>query len=323
MKTTAALLALGLSAFSTEAKPILKRADASEAASVGYATQNGGTTGGAGGTSTTVSTLADLVACAKQDGAAICIVDGTIEGAEAVKVTSKKTIIGKDSKAILKGVGFKVNGSKKEKVSNVIIRNLSIDKVLASTGDAIGVQYAENVWVDHCDLQGDRTQSDKDLYDGLFDVTHGTDYVTITNSYLHNHWKGSLIGHSDSNKDEDTGHLTVTFANNYFYDINSRGPSFRFGTGHIFNNYYEKISDAINSRLGAQLLVEGNTFVDVSKPLYAVDNDGYAVVKDNDFGNGSNTAPAGSVTVPYTYTALSAAKVKAAVVGTAGATLTF
>ncbi|KAI0013289.1 pectin lyase-like protein [Xylariaceae sp. FL0662B] len=323
MKTTAAIVALGLGALSTEDKPVLRRADASEAASVGYATQNGGTTGGAGGTSTTVSSLDDLVACAKQDDAAICIVDGTIEGSEAVKVTSNKTILGKDSKAILKGVGFKVNGSKNEKVSNVIIRNLSIDKVLASAGDAIGIQYAENVWVDHCDLQGDRTQDDKDLYDGLFDVTHGSDYITITNSYLHNHWKASLVGHSDSNEDEDSGHLTVTYANNHFYDINSRGPSFRFGTGHIFNNYYEKVSDGINTRLGAQLLVEGNTFVDVGKPLYAVDDDGFAVDKDNDFGSGENTAPAGDVSVPYTYTALSASGVKAAVVGSAGATLTF
>ncbi|ORY70384.1 pectin lyase fold/virulence factor, partial [Pseudomassariella vexata] len=281
------------------------------------------TTGGAGGASTTVTTLDDLVACAKQEAAAICIVDGTIEGAEAVQVTSDTTILGKDSNAILKGVGLKINGKSGKPVTNVIVRNLSIDKVLATTGDAIGMQFVENVWVDHCDLQGDRTQSDKDKYDGLFDVTHGSDYVTITNSFLHNHWKGSLIGHSDNNGDEDTGHLTVTFANNYFYDLNSRAPSFRFGTGHIFNNYYEKISDGINSRLGAELLVESNVFSDVDKPLYSVDGDGFAVSNDNDFGSGESTITAGDVSVPYKYTLLGSSAVKAAVVGTAGATLTF
>ncbi|KAH9886894.1 pectin lyase-like protein [Xylariomycetidae sp. FL2044] len=322
MKTATAFLALGLSAL-TEAKPVLRRADASEAASVGYATENGGTTGGAGGESTTVTTLEDLQACAEQDGAAICIVSGTIEGDEAVRVSNDKTILGADSNAILKGVGFKVFGDSDERVRNIIIRNLSIDKVLADTGDAIGIQYAENVWVDHCDVQGDFTQDDKDLYDGLVDVTHGSDYITITNNFLHNHWKASLIGHSDSNGDEDTGHLTVTYANNYFYDLNSRGPSFRFGTGHIFNNYYEQMGDAINSRLGAELLVEGNVFVDVDKPLYAVDDDGYAVSVDNDFGDAENTAPEGSVSVPYEYTLLDSSEVKAAVVGTAGATLTF
>lgn len=83
------------------------------------------------------------------------------------------------------------------------------------------------------------------------------------------------------------------------------------------------MNDAINTRLGAQLLVESNQFVDVGKPLYAVDDDGFAVSNDNDFGSGENTAPAGDVSVPYEYTLLGSAAVKAAVVGTAGATLTF
>jgi pectate lyase len=42
-------------------------------------------------------------------------------------------------------------------------------------------------------------------------------------------------------------------------DVNSRLPSFRFGTGHIFNNYYKDVlGSAINSRLGAQMLVENS-----------------------------------------------------------------
>ena len=39
-----------------------------------------------------------------------------------------------------------------------------------------------------------------------------------------------LIGHADSNGSEDTS-LTVTIHHNYWRDLNSRGPSFRFGTG--------------------------------------------------------------------------------------------
>lgn len=53
-------------------------------------------------------------------------------------------------------------------------------------------------------------------YDGLCDVTHASDYVTISNTYFHDHYKVSLVGHSDSNADEDTGHLTVTYANSEF-----------------------------------------------------------------------------------------------------------
>lgn len=118
----------------------------------------------------------------------------------------------------------------------MIIRNLKISKVLADVGDAIGIQAAKNVWVDHCDLSSDQTH-DKDYYDGLLDVTHGCDWITISYNYLHDHWKASLVGHSDSNSAEDKGHLTVTYKHNYFKNLNSRTPSFRFGTGHIYNNY--------------------------------------------------------------------------------------
>lgn len=47
-------------------------------------------------------------------------------------------------------------------------------------------------------------------------------------------WKASLIGHSDSNANEDRGTLHITYANNYWNNINSRAPSVRFGTVHIF-----------------------------------------------------------------------------------------
>ena len=115
----------------------------------------------------------------------------------------------------------------------------------------------------------------------------------------------------------------MTYANNYWSNINSRTPSFRFGTGHIFNSYFETCNDGINTRDGAQLLVESNQFVSSPKPLYATDT-GYAVSKDNDFGSGSDAAPQGTLTsVPYSYTLLGSANVKAAVVGTAGATLSF
>lgn len=117
--------------------------------------------------------------------------------------------------------------------TNVIVRNLKISKVLADYGDAITIQASKNVWVDHVDVSSDLNNG-KDYYDGLIDVTHASDWVTISNSYIHDHYKASLVGHSDSNSAEDTGHLTVTYANNYWNNINSRTPSFRFGTGHIF-----------------------------------------------------------------------------------------
>ena len=148
------------------------------------------------------------------------------------------------------------------KVKNVIVRNLSVSKVLAENGDAIGIQASTNVWVDHCDLSSDLAH-DKDYYDGLLDITHASDYVTVSNTYLHDHWKADLIGHSDSNGAEDTGHLRVTESNNYWFNLNSRTPSFRFGTGHIINSYFLNVNDGINTRDGAQVLVE----VHLSPPI--------------------------------------------------------
>jgi pectate lyase len=80
---------------------------------------------------------------------------GTITGNEVVKTGSNKTILGK-SGATLSGVGIRVL-----EVSNVIIRNLKIAKVLAGAGDALAIQESTKVWVDHVDLSSDRDH-DKD-----------------------------------------------------------------------------------------------------------------------------------------------------------------
>ncbi|EKG11903.1 Pectate lyase/Amb allergen [Macrophomina phaseolina MS6] len=318
--TTLATFALSaVSALAAPTKTFAKRAAITDGPDVGYATLNGGTTGGAGGSTTTVSSLAQFTAAAEADGAAVIVVSGNISGAAKVRVGSDKTIIGKDSSAVLEGVGLYINKQK-----NVIVRNLSIKNVLAENGDAIGIQASQNVWIDHCDLSSDRDH-DKDYYDGLLDVTHASDYITLSNNYLHDHWKASLVGHSDSNGSEDKGHLTVTYYQNHFENLNSRGPSFRFGTGHIVNNLYTSVSDGINARQGAQLLVEGNVFTGSKKPLYSTDA-GYAAVNDNDFGGAENTAEAGTLTASdlgYKYTALKSSEVSAAVSKSAGATLTF
>lgn len=53
------------------------------------------TKGGAGGSTTTVSTLPQLSAAASAEGARVVVVQGAISGAAKVQVTSDKTIVGK------------------------------------------------------------------------------------------------------------------------------------------------------------------------------------------------------------------------------------
>lgn len=209
MKNT---LSYALAAFATSALavPTPSRRQSSDGP-VGYASLNGGTTGGAGGTTTTVSSLSEFTAAAEAEEPMVIYISGKISGdADSVRPTSDTSIIGLNSESGLEGVGLYI-----KEVSNVIVQNLAISKVLADNGDAIGIQEATNVWIDHCDLSSD-LDHDKDYYDGLLDVTHASDYVTVSNCYIHDHWKASLVGHSDSNGDEDTGHLTVTYANNYW-----------------------------------------------------------------------------------------------------------
>lgn len=120
----------------------------------------------------------------------------------------------------------------------------------------------------------------------------------------------------------------MTFANNYWSNINSRTPSFRFGTGHIFNSYFYQIRDSgINTRMGAQLLVQSSVFESsAAKAIEQADSDstGYAVVQDVILGGSNNSAPIGTLTtVPYTYSLLGSANVKSSVTANAGQTLSF
>ncbi|KZM26992.1 Pectate lyase [Ascochyta rabiei] len=305
------------------AKLLAKRASVTDVANVGYATQNGGTKGGAGGPTTTVSTLPQLSAAASASGARVIVVQGAISGAAKVSVTSDKTIVGKAGSS-LTGIGLTILGQK-----NVIVRNLKISKVLATYGDAITINLSTNVWVDHCDLSGDENVG-KDTYDGLVDLSHAADFVTVSHTYFHNHSKGTLVGHSDSNAAEDTGHLRVTYANNHFYKVASRGPLLRFGTAHIFNNYYNEQDTGVNTRMGAQALIQSTVFENSGKKMVyteSSDKDGSAVVIDTVFGGQSaNTAPKGTLSAgsfTYPYTLLGSANVKAAVTKEAGQTLAF
>lgn len=96
----------------------------------------------------------------------------------------------------LNGVGLLFRKQK-----NLIIRNIVSSSVVAANGDALTIdvsdfldredceygadklQASSNVWVDHCDFSSAKG-SDKDFYDGLVDVTHGSDFVTISQYVL-------------------------------------------------------------------------------------------------------------------------------------------
>ncbi|KAK7007994.1 polysaccharide lyase family 1 protein [Favolaschia claudopus] len=284
---------------------------------VGFATQNGGTTGGAGGSTTTVTTLAALRSAVAGTNAKIVKVSGIITGdGEVIDVGSHTTVVGVGSNSGVTGGGFRV-----KKGTNVIFRNLQLSKSPAPT-DLIELQTSTNIWVDHNTFTSDLDHG-KDFYDGALDMNHGTDFVTVSWNVFSNHFKCSLVGGSDNTGDEDSGHLRVTYHHNHFNNINSRTPSLRFGTGHIYSNHFDTLLDSgIDSRDGAQTLVEANQFTNAKadNPIETTLNGGFAVQRNNVFTNSTlGSVATGTLTsVPYAYTTDAASSVAGIVAASAG-----
>jgi pectate lyase len=294
----------------------------------GYATLSGDghgpTTGGAGGPTVTVTSLSALESAAASSGPEIIRVNGMFSGSGEVAVASNKTIIGVGASSGLTGIGLSMQGKSGANVFNVIVQNMNISKVEASTGDgdAIHIQFADHIWVDHNNLSSDMTHG-KDFYDGLVDVTHASDFVSVSWNFIHDHFKVSLVGDSDNNGAQDTGHLHVTYYDNWFQNFDSRTPSLRFGTGHVFNNYFVNGSTGIDSREGAQMLVQNNVFVSVGTPIETCCEskvDGFVNQSGNDFGSGTNniTQTGTFTSPPYSFTLIPASQVQSTVTAGAG-----
>jgi pectate lyase len=287
---------------------------------VGWATQGGGTTGGAGGPTVTVTSLAALTSAASSTAAQTIRVSGNFSCSADVRVMGNKTILGVGSGSGLTGCGLNIRD-----VSNVIVRNMRISFVQAGNGngDAIHIDNATRLWIDHNELFSDVTHG-TDFYDGLLDITHGADFITVSWNYLHDHIKCSLIGHSDDNAEEDAGHLRVTYHHNRFDNCDQRNPRIRFGNPvHIFNNYYNNIPlYAIASTENAGALVEGNYFENVPDPFHQGQADsgpGGVVARNNTFVNSGTGQTGGSVAgIPYSYNAEPSGGVKASVIAGAG-----
>ncbi|MFE9749475.1 carbohydrate-binding protein [Saccharothrix saharensis] len=292
---------------------------------VGWAAQAGGTTGGAGGTTVTVSTFADFRTQAQSAGAKTILVNGMLSGTGTVEVSANKTIRGVGASSGISGTTLNIEDMSP---ANVIIQNLNIRGKVG--GDAIQIESATHIWIDH-NTMSSTIADDPDHYDGMLDITHGADYITVSWNVIRDHWKTSLVGHSDGNAGEDRGHLRVTYHHNRFDRTFERSPRVRFGeTVHVFNNYYTNVrnnadSYAIASVMDAGLLVEGNVFENVQQACwsasgYADSDPGRLVARDNSLTDSGPCEVNGTVApIPYSYTAESSATVKSSVTAGAGA----
>lgn len=303
----------------------------------GYASLDGGTTGGAGSNAVTVTATTGTqiqAALANRDlNRPLTIrVNGTITPSNSGGVTkfdikdmNNVSIIGVGNNALFDGIGIKVF-----RANNVIIRNLKIRYVNTGDKDAITLEGpASNIWIDHNEIYN-RLNVDKDFYDELISGKKDVDKVTISYNYLHDSWKTSLWGNNDS----DNFNRRITFHHNYWQRVNSRLPLFRFGQGHIYNNYYTEVQESgINSRMGAVIRIENNVFENTTNPIVSFYSSalGYWDTRGNQFTNtswqampaegviaGPNVQPNAVLNLPYSFNLLPTNQVKAHVIANAG-----
>ncbi len=262
----------------------------SDPSPIGWADQNGGTTGGGNASPVLVTSLSELQGLTEDSTPQVVYVQGTLDHG-VLDIGSNKTIIGCSSGAHVRGRVAIGSGS-----SNIVMRNLNISgyavgdcsldpsydasEGCSSGNDAVSVNgNAHHVWFDHCAIQ--------DGTDGNLDITNDADFVTVS-------WtKFSYAPRSDNQGSDSTGGaghrysnlvggtdtpptgwpgtipLNVTWHHNWWADnVVERMPRVRFGRNHIYNNYYSSRTSNYCVRAGieAAILLEANYFDGVSDP---------------------------------------------------------
>jgi len=298
----------------------------------GWATQNGGTTGGANYGTVTVSNVNDLKSYAKAGNKTIYIKPGTYAG--TIEVGSNVTLYGYPGVTITqpsKGSGIKISGSK-----NVIIRNISVQGVGAvdeDDEDCLQINHeSKNVWIDHVHVY--------DGHDGNMDIVNQSDYITVSwskftyTSKSTNHQFSNLFGNSDS-KTSDANALKITVHHNWWGDgVKERMPRVRFGQVHVVNNLYTSSSAKYCVRAGmkANIRVENNVFIGVKNPLdynnqskedakVSMIGNYYEKTSGNTTGQGTAFTPAYSMSITDVSTQAKAYALRDSIQAYAGPTL--
>ncbi|MFD7711762.1 RICIN domain-containing protein [Streptomyces sp. NPDC059786] len=230
----------------------------------GFASTGGGTTGGASGTTVTVTNYTDLVKYATASTPYVIKVSGAITvtpyGHE-IPVTSDKTIIGVGTSGQIVNGGFGLSAG----VHNVIIRNLTIrdtrmadddpdDKVYDY--DGIQMDTADHVWIDHNTIVR--------MNDGLIDSRKDTSYLTVSWNQLGEDNKAFGIGWTDN----VTARMTIH--HNWIHDTNQRNPSIdNVALAHLYNNYLQNVTSYGNlSRGSSKTVIENSYYRSVTNPYY-------------------------------------------------------
>ncbi|WP_405557236.1 pectinesterase family protein [Streptomyces canus] len=284
----------------TTAAPVWATATADGFASVNALGQNG-TYGGRDGQIVTVKTLADLEKYATASEPYVIVVAATITmdpvGKE-IKVQSNKTIVGSGTSGQIVGGGFFLGSG----VHNVIIRNLTIRDAYQGVWndkehdfDAIQMDGAHHVWIDHNDL--------RHMADGLIDVRKDSTYVTVSWNKLSQDNKAFGIGWTENVVTD------ITIHHNWIRETEQRNPSTdNAAHAHLYNNFLEDVagtdisSSYGNYSRGATRMVLENSYFQGFKNPVIKDSTASIVQKGNTFvGTSGRNESGGTAFDPKTY----------------------
>ncbi|MFF5101748.1 pectinesterase family protein [Streptomyces sp. NPDC000134] len=248
------------------AAPAWATAAADGFASVNALGQNG-TYGGRDGQTVTVRTQAELEKYATAAEPYVIVVAGAITMSpvgKEIKVASDKTIVGSGTSGHIVGGGFFLGTG----VHNVIIRNLTIRDTYQGVWndkehdfDAIQMDGAHHVWIDHNDL--------RNMADGLIDVRKDSTNVTVSWNRLHHDNKAFGIGWTENVTTD------ITIHHNWVQETEQRNPSTdNCAHAHLYNNYLEDVPGTdITSSYGnysrgrTSMVLENSYFKGVNNPV--------------------------------------------------------
>ncbi|CUS08299.1 unnamed protein product [Tuber aestivum] len=201
-------------------------------------------------------------------------------GTTFIDVKSNKSIVGKGSSGVIRGIGLRIaNGA-----SNIIIQNVHITELNPQYiwgGDAITLAGSDLVWIDHCKFsligrqmvvtgyaKAGRVTISNNEFDGK------TSWSATCNG--DHYWTMLFLGSSD----------LITLAGNYIHDCSGRAPKVLYniiqlphfkkigGEGsanvliHAVNNYFNSIGGhAFDLGTGGMALIEGNVFESVTTTI--------------------------------------------------------
>ncbi|MER6348938.1 pectinesterase family protein [Streptomyces sp. NPDC001595] len=300
--------------------PAWATASADGFASVDSLGQNG-TYGGRGGQIVTVKTLADLEKYATAAEPYVIVVAGTINMSpvgKEIKVQSDKTIVGSGTSGQIVGGGFFLGTG----VHNVIIRNLTIRDTYQGVWndkdhdfDAIQMDGAHHVWIDHNDL--------RHMADGLIDVRKDSTAVTVSWNRMSNNNKTFGIGWTENVATD------ITIHHNWIRETEQRNPSTdNAAHAHLYNNFLEDTpGTTITSSYGnyargaTRMVLENSYFQGFNNPVIK-DATATIVQRGNVFSGTSGRNESGGTAFDpkahYAYTLDSAAEVPALLKSGAG-----